>query len=60
MRNAWRQSRDFLRAGLGVSEDEAVSLISVAVDLGVTQIVDGAMAVHAIVPKALRPDPRGA
>jgi acetamidase/formamidase/AraC-like DNA-binding protein len=53
MRNAWRQSRDFLRAWLGVTEDEAVSLISIAVDFGVTQLVDGNIAVHASVPKAL-------
>jgi len=37
----------------GLSEDEAISLISVAVDFGVTQVVDGNWGVHAIIRKAL-------
>jgi acetamidase/formamidase len=32
---------------------EAISLISVGVDFGVTQVVDGNWGVHAIVKKAL-------
>jgi acetamidase/formamidase len=36
-----------------LSEDEAISLISVAVDFGVTQVVDGNWGVHAIIRKAL-------
>jgi acetamidase/formamidase len=33
----------------GLSEDEAISLMSVAVDFGVTQVVDGNWGVHAII-----------
>ena len=37
----------------GLSEDEAVSLMSVGVDFGVTQVVDGNWGMHAIVKKSL-------
>jgi acetamidase/formamidase len=37
----------------GLSEDEAIALISAAVDFGVTQVVDGNWGVHAIVAKRL-------
>ena len=37
----------------GLSEDEAISLMSVAVDFGVTQVVDGNWGVHAIIKKSL-------
>ena len=43
----------FLMTTKGLSEDEAISLISVAVDFGVTQVVDGNWGVHAIIRKAL-------
>ena len=36
-----------------LSEDEAISLISIAVDFGVTQVVDGNWGVHANIRKAL-------
>lgn len=36
-----------------LSEDEAVSLMSIAVDFGITQVVDGNWGVHAIVRKSL-------
>jgi acetamidase/formamidase len=36
-----------------LSEDEAISLISVAVDFGVTQVVDGNWGVHAVIRKSL-------
>jgi acetamidase/formamidase len=36
-----------------VSEDEAISLLSVAVDFGITQVIDGNWGVHASIPKAL-------
>lgn len=36
-----------------LSEDEVISLISVAVDFGVTQVVDGNWGVHATVKKSL-------
>ena len=36
-----------------LSEDEAVTLISVAVDFGITQVVNGNWGVHAIIRKSL-------
>ena len=38
------------------TEDEAISLMSIAVDFGVTQVVDGNWGVHAIVRKDIFPD----
>jgi acetamidase/formamidase len=37
----------------GLSEDEAIALISAAVDFGVTQVVDGNWGVHAILSKRI-------
>lgn len=37
----------------GLSEDEAISLMSVAIDFGITQVVDGNWSVHAVIRKAL-------
>jgi acetamidase/formamidase len=53
MRDAFRKMRRFLMTTKGLSEDEAISLMSVAVDFGVTQVVDGNWGVHAILKKAL-------
>jgi acetamidase/formamidase len=53
MRDAFRKARRFLMTTQGLSEDEAISVISVAVDFGVTQVVDGNWGVHAIIRKAL-------
>jgi acetamidase/formamidase len=53
MRDAFRKMRHFLRATKGLSEDEAISLMSVAVDFGVTQVVDANWGVHAILKKAI-------
>jgi acetamidase/formamidase len=53
MRDAFRKMRRFLMATKGLSEDEAISLISVAVDFGVTQVVDGNWGIHAILKKAI-------
>lgn len=41
MRDAFRKARRFLMTGFGLDEEESVSLLSVAVDFGVTQVVDG-------------------
>ena len=35
----------------GFSEDEAISLMSVGVDFGITRVVDGNWSVHAIIKK---------
>ncbi|HEY3598943.1 MAG TPA: acetamidase/formamidase family protein [Paraburkholderia sp.] len=56
MRDAFIKTRRFLMTTKGLSEDEAISLMSVAVDFGVTQVVDGNWGVHAIIRKALFED----
>jgi acetamidase/formamidase len=53
LKDAFRKMRAFLMTTKGLSEDEAISLISVAVDFGVTQVVDGNWGIHAIVKKSL-------
>ncbi|WP_445682303.1 acetamidase/formamidase family protein [Radicibacter daui] len=53
MKDAFRKARRFLMGTHGLDEDEAVSLMSAAVDFGVTQVVDGNWGVHAIIRKAL-------
>lgn len=56
MRDAFRKARHYLMKAHHLSEDEAISLISVAVDFGITQVVDGNLGVHAIIRKAIFPD----
>jgi acetamidase/formamidase len=51
MRDAFRKMRGFLMHAKGLTEDEAISLMSVAVDFGITQVVDGNWGVHAIIKK---------
>ncbi|WP_213769645.1 acetamidase/formamidase family protein [Bradyrhizobium sp. dw_78] len=53
MKDAFRKVRRFLMNTRGLSEDEAIALISAAVDFGVTQVVDGNWGVHAILSKRL-------
>ncbi|MCB1815795.1 MAG: acetamidase/formamidase family protein, partial [Candidatus Competibacteraceae bacterium] len=53
LRDAYRKTRHFLMTTQGLSEDEAISLMSVATDFGVTQVVDGNWGVHAILKKSL-------
>jgi acetamidase/formamidase len=53
IRDAFRKMRHFLMATKGLSEDEAISLMSVAIDFGVTQVVDANWGVHAILKKAI-------
>ena len=53
MRDAFRKVRHFLMTTQGLSEDEAISLMTVGVDFGITQVVDGNWGVHGIVKKAL-------
>jgi len=56
MKDAFRKMRRFLMHIKGLSEDEAIALMSAAVDFGVTQVVDGNWGVHAILSKRLFPD----
>ena len=53
MRDAFRKARRFLMTTKGLSEDEAISLLSVGVDFGVTQVVNGNWGVHAVIRKSL-------
>jgi acetamidase/formamidase len=53
VRLAVREMIDFLQAEKGLSRDDAYMLTSVAVDLAITQVVDGNMGVHAACPKTL-------
>jgi acetamidase/formamidase/AraC-like DNA-binding protein len=53
MQDAFRKTRRFLMKAKGLSEDEAISLMSVAIDFGVTQVVNGNWCVHAIIRKSL-------
>jgi acetamidase/formamidase/AraC-like DNA-binding protein len=57
MKDAFRKMRRFLMTIKGLSEDEAVALMSVAVDFGVTQVVDGNWGAHAILSKSVFDDP---
>jgi acetamidase/formamidase/AraC-like DNA-binding protein len=56
MKDAFRKMRRFLVNSKGLSEDEAIALMSAAVDFGVTQVVDGNWGVHAILRKSLFDD----
>jgi len=53
LRDAFRKMRRFLMTTQKLTEDEAISLMSIAVDFGVTQVVDGNWGMHALVKKAL-------
>ena len=53
MKDAFRKARRFLMEMQRLSEDEAIAVISTAVDFGVTQVVDGNWGVHAAVRKSL-------
>ncbi len=53
LRDAFRKMRGFLMRTQKLSEDEAISLISIAVDFGVTQVVDANWGVHASLKKKL-------
>jgi acetamidase/formamidase len=56
MRDAFRKMRRFLMTTKGLSEDEAISLMSVGVDFGISQVVDGNFGVHAILRKDMFSD----
>jgi acetamidase/formamidase len=53
LKDAFRKMRHFLMTTQKLTEDEAISLISVAVDFGVTQVVDGNWGIHALLKKSL-------
>ena len=51
MRDAFRKMRHFLMTAKGLTEDEAISLMSVSADFGITQVVDGNWGVHGVIEK---------
>ena len=51
MRDAFRKLRRFLMTVHHLSEDEAIALMSVAADFGVTQVVDANWGVHGSIRK---------
>jgi acetamidase/formamidase len=53
MRDAFRKMRHFLMTTKGLSEDEAIALMSVSADFGITQVVDGNWGVHGVVEKQI-------
>jgi acetamidase/formamidase len=53
LKDAFRKMRAFLMKTKGLTEDEAISLMSIAVDFGITQVVDGNWGVHAVIKKSL-------
>jgi acetamidase/formamidase len=53
LKDAFRKMRRFLMTTKGLTEDEAISLMSIAVDFGITQVVDGNWGVHAVIKKSL-------
>lgn len=56
MPDAFRKARHYLMTAHQLTEDEAISLISVAVDFGITQVVDGNLGIHAVIRKTIFPD----
>ena len=52
-RRATREMIDYLTTERGLFRDEAYMLTSAAVDLHVTEVVDGVKGVHAMLPKAI-------
>lgn len=57
MRDAFRKLRRFLMTVHSLSEDEAIALMSVAADFGVTQVVDANWGVHGSIRKSVFPRP---
>jgi acetamidase/formamidase len=55
MRDAFRKMRRFLMTVHRLSEDEAISLMSVAADFAITQVVDANWGVHGSIAKRLFP-----
>ncbi len=52
-RIAVQQAVDFLVQEKGLDQGAAYALVSIAVDLGITELVDGNVGVHAMIPKSI-------
>lgn len=59
-KTAVRQAIDFLETEKGLSHDDAYMLASVACDVEITELVDGTVGVHVMIPKAIFTAPRRA
>lgn len=53
MKNAFTQTRKWMMAKYSLSETEAWTIITQAVNFGITQLVDGNWGMHALVPKSI-------
>lgn len=53
MRDCFRKARRFLMTLRNLTEDEAISLLSVGVDFGISQVANGNWGVHAVIRKSL-------
>ncbi len=53
LRDAFLKARRFLMQVKRLTEDEATAILSIAVDFGVTQVVNGNWGVHAIIRKRM-------
>ena len=49
--NAFHQAKAFVMSYTSLSEDNAISMLTVACDFGITQVVDGNFGAHVVVPK---------
>jgi len=52
-KTAVREAIDFLTSEHGLSRDDAYMLVSVACDVSITQLVDGNVGAHVMIPKAI-------
>ncbi|KAK9815353.1 hypothetical protein WJX72_002191 [[Myrmecia] bisecta] len=51
MINAYNETRDFVMRAFDLTEDQAITAITVGMDFGVDQVVDGNWGIHCIIPK---------
>jgi acetamidase/formamidase len=52
-KQAVRQAIDFLVTSKGLTRDDAYMLTSIACDVDITELVDGTLGVHVMIPKAI-------
>lgn len=48
---AYNKTRDFMMQAFDLTEDQAITAITVAVDFEITQVVDGNFGIHTVIPK---------
>ncbi|KIZ05259.1 acetamidase/formamidase [Monoraphidium neglectum] len=57
---AYKNARDWLMRFKGLTEDQAITLLTVAGDFAITQVVDGNWGVHVVIPKYVFSNPKAA